>query len=269
LRHYIVVRAEANERATGMSELTQSILADSRVVRRTLTAGTKLLPDRSSDSLKMVLDGALAIQRVRRGGGIITLEVMSAGDCLPPPAIHPGSGQMLFTALEPTTVAFVPRVAFSGIALGMPSFSQALTGKLAAQHLELLARLMSLAERTTSGRLAGGLLYLAGKLGQGCPLAPGTRILLSQSALAEVANVSRQTANRVLRQLQSAGLIRLERSVLCLLDLEGLAALTDGAKILRIWKPPTSCKLASPSAPLTCFPMQVAARHQREIAAPL
>jgi hypothetical protein len=199
----------------------------------------------------------------------MTLEVLGACDCLPSGDYVSLIGERLvFSALLPTTVARVPQFTLARIALTTPSLANALGARLAEQHMELLARVAALCERAPSGRIVGALLYLAQKLGQRCPLAPGIRVPLSQSALAEVADVSRQTTNRVLRQLQSSGLVRIERSVVCLLDRDGLEAFTDGRRIARVWRPTGPCKLVHPDEPLTCYPLRLAPRRERGTGAP-
>jgi hypothetical protein len=132
----------------------------------------------------------------------------------------------------------------------------------------LLSRLAAQVERSPSPRVAGSILYLAQKLGQRCPLAAGTRIPLTQSAVAQVAGVTRQTANRALRHLQSFGLVRTERSLICVLDPDGLEAFTEGRVVARVWKPAGPCKLVHPDEPLTCYPLR-RARRERNAERPL
>jgi CRP/FNR family cyclic AMP-dependent transcriptional regulator len=245
-----------------IDELCQRMLLEAHAVRRVLAVGTKLFPDRDADSLQLVVEGAIAIQYHRRNGGTMTLEVAGVGDCLPSgDRVSPVGEGMIFSALVPTTIARVPQSTFASLVRKTPSLANAFGAMLSGQHLELLARLAALSVRAPSGRLADALLYLAQKLGQPCPFAPGTRLPLSQSVLAEVADVSRQTTNRVLRQLQSSGLVRIERSAVCLLDREGLEAFTTGRPLVRVWKAAGSCKLAHPEEPLTCYPLRLAPRR--------
>jgi CRP-like cAMP-binding protein len=244
-----------------MDELCQHVLQDSHVFRRAFAAGAKLLPDRSADSFQVVVQGALAIQCHRRNGGAITLEVLGVGGCLPSGVCASPIGErIVFLALVPTTVARVPQSTLARIVLKTPSLANALGAKLAEQHVELLVRQAALSERARSRRFAGGLLYVAQKLNQQCPLAAGMRVPLTQFALAQIADVSRQTANEVLRRLESWGIVRIERSVVCVLDCAALEAFAEGRVTARVWMPVGPCKLEHPKAPLTCYPLRRAVR---------
>lgn len=240
-----------------MDELCLHVLQDASVVRRSLAAGATLFPERGADSFQVVVDGALAIQCHRHDGGDITLEVLGPGGCIPS-----GEGgsflseRLTFLALVPSSVARVPHSSFERVVLKNPSLVSAFGAKLAQQHAELLSRLAVQAERSPSRRVAGALLYLARKLGQRCPLAAGARVPLAQSAVGQVAGVTRQTANRALRHLQSLGLVRTERSLVCVLDPDSLEAFTEGRVVARVWKPAGPCKLVHPDEPLTCYPVR-------------
>jgi CRP-like cAMP-binding protein len=246
-----------------MDELCLRVLQDESVVRRSLAAGATLFPERGADSFQVVVDGALAVQCHRRGGGKITLEVLGPGDCIPRGEGGPSlSEQMTLSALVPSSVARVSQSSFERVLHKSPSLASAFWEKLAQQHAELLSRLVAQAERSPSPRVAGALLYLAQKAAQRCPFAAGRRIPLTQSAVAQVAAVTRQTANRALLHLQSLGLVRIERSLICLLDPDGLEAFTEGRVVACVWKPAGPCKLVHPDEPLTCYPLRRARRDR-------
>jgi CRP-like cAMP-binding protein len=240
------------------------VLQDANVVRRSLAAGATLFPERGEDSFLVVVDGALAIQCHRHDGGTITLEVLGPGACVPPFQGESSlSHRMIFSALVPSSVARVPQSSFERVLLKNPSLASALGAILARQHAGLLFRLAAQAERSPSRRVAGALLYVAPKVGQRCPLAAGTRVPLAQSAVAQVAGVTRQTANRALQHLQSFGLVRTERSLLCVLDPDGLQAFTEGRIVARVWKPAGPCKLVHPDERLNCYPLRRARRGRK------
>jgi hypothetical protein len=77
-----------------------------------------------------------------------------------------------------------------------------------------------------------------------------------------VAGVTRQTANRALRHLQSFGLVRTERSLICVLDPDGVEAFTAGRVVAHVWMPAGPCKLVHPEEPLTCYPLRRAYRER-------
>jgi CRP-like cAMP-binding protein len=240
-----------------MDELCLRVLQDAQVVRRSLAAGATLFPERGAESFQVVVDGALAIRCRRHDGGTITLEVLGRGACIPPAQGESSlSERMIVSALVPSSVARVPQSSFERVLQENPALASAFGAKLARQHAGLLSRLAVQAERSPSRRVAGSLLYLAQKLGQGCPLAAGTRIPLAQAAVAQVAGVTRQSANRALRHLQSLGLVRTERALVCVLDPGSLEAFAEGRNVARVWKTAGPCKLVHPDKPLTCYPLR-------------
>lgn len=117
---------------------------------------------------------------------------------------------------------------------------------------EVQHRLVALNEPSARRRLLSALLYLDRHLGTSCELAAGRILSVRQSELAAVAAVSRQTANRELRLLQGRGLIRVERAMVCLLDLPGIQALARGERLPYVDDPCTTCKRLRPDLPLAC-----------------
>lgn len=230
--------------------LCRHVVRDPDVVQRTLAAGERFVPDGGEGGFSVVLDGALAVHLQRREGGGTVLEVLGSGDCVPQ---SPGVAAITLVALVDSAVARVPTMSFDRVVRANNSLVSAIGAKLAVQHEQLVARLAALSQHDPSRRLASGLIYLAGKLGHSCPLAPGMRVPLAQSVIAQVADVSRQTANRTLRDWQSRGIVRIERAQVCVLHREDLESLAAGASVESKWMPVATCKFAHPTFPLTCF----------------
>jgi len=248
---------------TVSDELCRYVLAEPAVVRRQLRAGTILLLDNPGDAFSLVVDGALALQLGRRNGGSITIEVLGPGACIPPAARTTSARQpLVLSALVPSTVARVPTVSFERVVRQHPFLAPMVGVKMAQQHGELLERVASLAERSPTRRLAATLLYLAGSVGQRCTLAEGMRVPLPQHVIGEAADLSRQTANRCLRQMQAMGLLRVERGMVCVLDAMALEAVAAGAPVVPVWKPAETCTFARPGEPLTCFPLRRASARK-------
>ncbi len=153
-------------------------------------------------------------------------------------------------------VARVPERAFERVIQREPELVRAFGLQLVQQHSELLERLASAVQNSAMCRVSGAVDYLRRKLGQRCPLAEGTRIPLSQVEVAKVANHTRQTTNEVLAQLQAVGLVRVERSMICVLDLDGVASVAGGSDAVPVWEPAHACKFVSPDAVLTCYPLR-------------
>ncbi|HVZ47392.1 MAG TPA: Crp/Fnr family transcriptional regulator [Gemmatimonadaceae bacterium] len=213
-----------------------------------------------TDQFSIVLEGAVAIESLRRAGRRITLEIAGPGACLPPVAAPGGPGRLALRAMRPTVVARVPRTTFARIAGRRPDLASLVGEKLVTQHLALLEHLATLAEPALRPRVAAAVLYLGRAIGVGCPLADGQRIMVPQTVVAEVADVSRQTANQILRDFQSLGLVRIERSLLCVRDAAGISAIASGAAPEATWEPCGACALVNRGVALTCFPLTAAQR---------
>ena len=97
-------------------------------------------------------------------------------------------------------------------------------------------------------------LRLRDELAAGCPLASGRILQVPQTVVASVAGLSRQTVNRVLRGVQALGLIRVERAMICLLDLPGIDRLCRGERLPYALRPCVSCQFMKPDAPFDCSP---------------
>lgn len=245
-------------------ELCRWVVRDPDVVERTLRSGASLLLEDSGDAFFVVLHGALAILLHRSDGGDAILEVLGPGDCVPPThSIERIAEPVTVSALITASVARVPSTSFARVVRANPALSTAVGTRLAEQHADLVARLAVLSQRAPLRRLAATLLYLTRKLGQSCPLAPGMRVPLSQNVVAQAANVSRQTANRLLRHLRARGLVQIERSQVCVLHREDLEALAAGRSLAQRWMPAVSCKFAHPEQRLTCFPLRRARPRSR------
>ena len=240
-------------------ELCQRVVSDPEVTTRSLAPGARLSPF-MADSFAVVVEGALAVELLSGDGEPTILEVLGPGDCVPhwEPS-SPSRIPIAMRALVPSLFAKVPLKAFDRIMRNEPSLASVLGSKLAQQHAELLARLAEAAQRSALQRVSAAIDYLARKVGEKCPLAPGVRISLSQAEIARVANHTRQTANDILTQLEAAGLVRAERSMLCVLDRELVGAVAGGENLRAAWKPAKTCKLLHPDEPLTCHPLRRAA----------
>jgi CRP-like cAMP-binding protein len=238
-------------------ELCRHLLAESSVARRQLRKGGTFQLDTVGEGFAVVVDGALALQTARHDGSSITLEILGRGACVPTVALTGARRRgLVLTALVPSSVARLQMSSFERVLRQKPFLSTLVGANMATQHAELLERIAVMSERSPSCRLASTILYIARRIGQRCCLAEGTRVPLPQHVIGGVADLSRQTANRTLRQLQSMGLVRIERGMVCLLDAAALKAVADGAPLAPVWKPPGPCRFLHPEAPLTCYQLR-------------
>ena len=242
--------------AVVQDELCQRVVSEPDVTKRSLVRGASL-SSFSADAFFVVIQGAVAVELLGDDGELTTLEVLVPGDCAPNwPESKPPTHQIGLRAMVPSSVARVPLTTFARVMQSDPALASAFGSKLAQQHTELLTRLAETVQRSALRRVSAAVGYLAQKLGLGCPLASGIRIPLPQSEIANVANHTRQTTNDAMRQLQAAGLIHVERSMVCVLDRERLGAIAQGADLQPTWEPAKTCQFTDPDEVLTCYPLR-------------
>jgi CRP-like cAMP-binding protein len=240
-------------------EICQRVVSDPEVTKRSLAPGALLSPF-MVDAFAVVIEGALAVEMLSGDGEPTILEVLGPGDCVPHwEESSPSRIPIAMRAMVPSLYARVPLNAFARIMRNDPALASLLGSKLAQQHTELLARVAETAQRAALQRVSAAIDYLVRKVGEKCPLAPGVRISLSQAEIARVANHTRQTANDILTQLEAAGLVHVERSMLCVLDRERVGAVAGGEDLKAAWKPAMTCKFLHPDQALTCYPLRRAA----------
>jgi CRP/FNR family transcriptional regulator len=126
-------------------------------------------------------------------------------------------------AVEPTETLVLRREAFLALIDNEPQLRRALLASLATEIRRLTGHVEDLHFLDLPGRLASRILRLAA--GQPVDAAGAVRIAwpYTQSELAGMIGGSRQSVNRLLSDLADRGLVRLEREVLVVTDLDRLA----------------------------------------------
>jgi CRP/FNR family transcriptional regulator len=126
-------------------------------------------------------------------------------------------------AVEPTETLVLRREAFLALIDNEPQLRRALLASLATEIRRLTGHVEDLHFLDLPGRLASRILRLAA--GQPVDTAGAVRIAwpYTQSELAGMIGGSRQSVNRLLSDLADQGLVRLERDVLVVTDLDRLA----------------------------------------------
>lgn len=253
------LRASSPPQGSGfadLDELCRVVVQEPAVTRLRVQPGRSVSLNDQHGSFSVVVDGALAVKSLQPGGRSVPLEILGAGACIPPGEATSGpAASLTLQAMLTSVIARVPSASFQRTIQRYPHLAALVGAKMAAQHRALLERLAMLAVPMPRPRVAGAVLYLAQTMGARCALAEGRRVTVSQTTVAEVADVSRQTANRFLREFQAQGLVRIERSMLCIRDSAGLANLAAGKLLISRWKPCGPCAMINAGEPLTCFPL--------------
>jgi hypothetical protein len=237
--------------------LAERLRREWRASQHRLERGARLLPHRLANRLCVVCEGALAIESGRGRADAQILEVIAPVDgalcgAICGRSLVQAERELSLVALIPTTVLSLTESVSEELAAADPKLAAPVLSALLERSGDLLRRLVSREEPDVLRRVAGALCYLADRVGVSCPVASGCRIQLAQATIAATAGLSRQTANRALRQLQEWGFVRSERSMVCVLDREALRILADGGRPLHARVPVGPCKLRQPTAMLTC-----------------
>lgn len=175
------------------------------------------------DVMYIVLDGRLRIGRPSAAGGEHLLNILGSGDVLGELAVFdPAPRKATATAITKTEVAL-----FTGPAIRRWMASEPEAAWHMIQLLTLRLRrsndaLEALVFGDVPGRVARVLCDLADRFG--VPTRFGIRVEhhLTQQQLAEYVGASRERVNRVLSDLASRGVIRLETRAVVITDIDRL-----------------------------------------------
>ena len=137
------------------------------------------------------------------------------------PVLSPGPRILTFQAVEPSTALVVGLADLNALGARFPELYR-LIGALSARNTEVTAARVVGDLLITSGRrrLAAVLLRLCG-VWEGLPPAP---IPMSQQAIGQLSNLSRERVNGFLRELEMAGCIELRYGSVVVTDPKALEA---------------------------------------------
>jgi CRP-like cAMP-binding protein len=167
-------------------------------------------------ALHLLDRGRVAVRVASPGGDVVTIDVLSPGDTFGEQSLVDGVGERTATvvALETVeTLALAPN-SFRALRAEHPAIDQFLVAVLSDRLRSTSARLLDALYLSAEDRVLRCLARLT-------PLYQVDRtvaIPLTQEMLASMAGTTRSTANRVLRQAERDGVVRIERSHMEVLD---------------------------------------------------
>jgi CRP/FNR family cyclic AMP-dependent transcriptional regulator len=175
------------------------------------------------ETLHIVAAGAVKITLPSPEGEEAIIATLRRGDFFGELALLDGAPHSATaTALEPTETLTLPRETLRGLMRRDEELRDALLGALAAEIRRLTAHVEELHFLDLAGRLAMRLTRLARETN---PTATGEVRLdwpYTQSDLAAMIGGTRQSVNKLLAELVDEGLVRLDRDVLVIPDLDRL-----------------------------------------------
>lgn len=197
--------------------------------RRYIAGDLIFLEGDAADALYLLTEGRVGVRVSTPDGDVVTLTVLGPGDCFGEIALVGGTRRRTATivALEPVETRVVGRREFEALRKRDPAVERFLVGVLAQQVARLTTQVIEALYMPVEIRLNRRLCQLAvlygeGK-GSGAP--PPWVVPLTQADLASLAGTSRQTCNRILRDLADQGVLRLGR---------GRTTITDLARLRRL-----------------------------------
>ena len=222
----------------------------SQMHRRTYAAGEVVFHEGDpADTLHFLVEGRVVAKRSSEAGDRVAYSVIGPGQAFGEVAMLARDGRRTATiqAIEPTTTLTLTFADFKRLCAEQPSVANLLTRLLALRVARLTEALMEALHTPADQRVVRRLLDLFGLYtrdggrGNGRGSVRGgrrgtgraqegdgiLRLPITQAELSELAGVTRPTANRVLRRLESAGMVALGRGTITVLDVAALRAAAD------------------------------------------
>jgi len=174
-----------------------------------------------ADTLHFVREGRFAVRMTTEFGDVATLNVVGPGDAFGELALlTPGAPRSAtVAALEKAETLSVHQIDFARLRSERPETDALMVGILAARVRALSGQLVDALYVPAETRVRRRLLDAAAAFGQ---TEAGAVVPLTQEELASLAGTSRATANKVLREEQERGALKLTRGKTTILDPEGL-----------------------------------------------
>lgn len=174
------------------------------------------------DSLHIVIDGSVRISVASPTGDEATVALLGAGEFVGDLALLDGRPRSASAiASRPTKTLVVTRHDFAGWLSGRPTVALSLLETLSLRVRRTDEALADLAFLQLPQRLAKRLVRLTINQAQGNRLA-GTKLRITQSELASMLGVSRESVNKQLNKFAQEGWISLGRGSVTVRDPEAL-----------------------------------------------
>ena len=174
----------------------------------------------AADSVHFVLEGRVVARRSSEHGDRLAYAVMGPGQAFGELAMIVRGGRRTATieTVEPTVTLALRFADFERLCVRHPEVSRLLVRLLAARVNRLTEALMEALHTPAELRVVRSLVSLCGVYSTGAQGHSLVAVELNQTEIAELAGVTRPTANRVLRRLEAGGVVALDRGRVTVLD---------------------------------------------------
>ena len=194
----------------------------SQTIRRRFRRGEVVFHEQDpGDSMHLIAQGHVAVRRTTPLGDEATLLILGPGEYFGELVLLSKDARRNATviALENTETLTIGRDGLNELRARHPDVDRFLLAALADEVRRLSTLLSEALYVPVDKRVLRRLLEVATKYGG---QANGTVIPLTQEDLAGLAGTSRPSANKVVRAAEEAGLLRVGRAEIEILDLDGL-----------------------------------------------
>ncbi|NER84690.1 MAG: Crp/Fnr family transcriptional regulator [Leptolyngbya sp. SIO1D8] len=194
------------------------------VIRRHPANQVILLENDWGSSVYFILDGWVKIRTYNLDGKEVTLNILGKGELfgeMAPLDEVPRSTDVI--TLVPTEIGNLPAQDFVNLINSEPTAGIRLA-QLMARRLRQVNRRLRLRESDSTSRVTDIILFLAD--GQGKQTGTGFEIPnLPHRELSSLSGLARETVTRVLNKLEKKGLVKRDRDIMCIPDIEALEKL--------------------------------------------
>jgi CRP/FNR family transcriptional regulator, cyclic AMP receptor protein len=176
-----------------------------------------------AEAIHLIRSGRIAIRGMTSLGDVATVGVVGPGQAAGLIAVHGTDPYHTTTAaaLELTETVAIRVDDLKAIRQRFPSVDDALVRFIADRVLDVVTQLVDALYVSADTRVIRRLMALGDLYGRGDP---EIVIPLTQEDLAGLAGVARPTVNRVLKEVERRGMLRLSRGSITITDVERLAA---------------------------------------------
>lgn len=174
------------------------------------------------DALHVIETGFVAIRKGTADGDELTLRILGPGESFGEQALLSSTGRRTATAaaLTPVSTRQLDRARFQELRRSSPELADQMIDWLSASMHRLSDQLIEALFAPTDQRVLRRLVDLVPLFDEGTST---VTVRVTQEELASMAGVRRQTVNVVLRDAQGAGVVRLRRGAVDVVDRSGLA----------------------------------------------
>ncbi|HEY3128769.1 MAG TPA: Crp/Fnr family transcriptional regulator [Acidobacteriota bacterium] len=170
-----------------------------------------LMEEDTGKYMYIVLDGRVKVSRLLPSGKEMILAFHEKGDYFGEMSlIDGGTTPATVTAMSPTSIAFVGRKEFTQVLLQHPKINFALLTMLCTRCRDAWTQIEVLTFNNADARIRTALFHLCQRKGEKTNEGIRISLHLTHKEIADMTGISRETATRVLNNLQNQNILTVE-----------------------------------------------------------